>query len=75
VDVVAPPPELPKTQPADPRTIRQQIADRRAFERCLLRAQARQEDATAYNPLAPEPAELCRQRTSMRSPASAPSNR
>jgi hypothetical protein len=66
VDVVAPTPDLPKAQPADPRTIQQRASDRRAFERCLLRAQSASDDSGGYNPLRPDPVELCRQRTGMR---------
>jgi hypothetical protein len=75
VEVIAPPQDLPKAQPADPRTLQQRARDRRAFERCVLRAQSRSDDAGAYNPLAPDPVELCRQRTSMQTQASVPTSR
>lgn len=76
-EVVVPAPQVGPApeRPADPRTIQQRDRDRRAFERCVLRARARDDDNAPYNPLAPDPVELCRQKTSMLSGAAAPTRR
>lgn len=76
-EVVVPAPEVAPApvRPADPRSIQQRARDRRAFERCLLRARARDDDNAPYNPLAPDPVEICRQKTSMPSGTAAPNRR
>lgn len=75
--VVVPAPEYqrPQNRAPDPRTIEQQRRDRRSFERCLLRAQARETEERHYNPLRPDAAEVCRQRTRMWDENTAPQPR
>lgn len=61
-----------KTPPGDTRSTRQRARDRARFDRCVMRAQSRNEDSPSADPVGNAPEDYCRQRLGMRDRNSAP---
>lgn len=59
----------------DPRTPDQRRRDARAYDRCVMRAQAKQSDNDRANPVGADPEEACRSRLGMSSRDSIPDSR
>jgi hypothetical protein len=59
----------------DPRPAFERRRDRSAFDRCVMRLEAKQSESNAANPVAASPEEYCGQRLGMRDRDSVPDRR